>query len=379
MRLAITLWVLVLASACSSVPVIDNSARMQAAVRIEKVRLTGGQGYFAYAGKQTTWTHAQQRRIQQQVDFTASALGAFGAGAERAYLFDLRTPSLKHIDYDAKLYHSCDLLGCFEYSQASRSVEPQPPVLDGEACGATVESSQIKFEPAPEQVPVDGREPYYFAWNVSLRDPQQRTGISRLHGVVWLGADEAPAATAVESDFQSEYYKATGQTWPPLERIVPWVPLALVEEYFLSTLAPEQRARALPDKQPLFGVGASVVVAGQLQWETRGDACSNSAPEKKQSVRQAADGSADDAQKPAPQGDGIETINDFMAAIGKELGGEKTASVVSAPNEKQDVPQKPADQNVIFVYEWDVRTHTVGEVTANQLRVPDNYRPGTRF
>lgn len=372
-----------LVSGCGSIPVVDNSPRSQAAVRIETVNLSGSQGYFAYEGTQTTWTRNKQRRVQQRVDFTESALGSFGAGAQRAYLFDLDVPKLQQVDYDAKLYHQCDMLGCFEFSEASRTVEPQLPVFDGQSCDISVGTSQLTLEPDAQEAPKAGGLPFRFVWQVELQDAQGRTGSSLLHGILWLSDEPGGEAQAIERGFQKAYSNAVNRNWPVLDAYLPPVTLALVEQYFLSTLDANTRSRTLMLAHP--NIDRNVVVAGNLKWQAAGPACGYGQPDWQRRKAAAAGPTGKGTQSATeniPPADGIETFGDFLSAMASELASEQPGTApgyAGEEGEPETVATPALPFTLVFTYAWEVETLVMGEVSANQLAIPADFKSGTRF
>ncbi len=368
-QLVFPIFILIL-SACTQVPIIDNSARAEAAVRVEQVNMAGGKGYFAYAGKQTTWTRGKQQRIQQKIDFTESTLGALKAHAERAYLFDALEPSLKLIDYDTEQYRECELWGCSEFSETARSVQPQLAEFDGNTCEITVEESRLVISRDTGTPARNGADAYQLDWRVQIRDKQERTGSSLLHGVLWLGEPQAKAAADIETSFCQQYAAVTGQTIPELQRFVPWIPMAIMEKYFLSTLNTDARTKVA--QITIAPNLPQAALAGELTWTTDGSACGADKPEWRRRKQEA---SQPETAQTASAGDGVETFSDFMAAISQELSGKEPTA---APALDQD-PVAQASGRVVFVYRWQLETQVLGEVSQDQLAIPEHFEKGSRF
>jgi len=373
----------VLASGCAGgPPVIDNSPRYPAAVRVEDVALTGGKGYFPYEGRQVTWTRPTIRRVEQDVDFTASALGAFGAGAERAYLFSLDEPRLVQIDYDSESYHRCDPLGCYEYSEATRSVEPQLPVLGGPGCTLRVHDAQVTLSATPDTREIAGYSAtrHTFEWRVTVEDGEGRLGVSRLHGDVWLSeAAAATQATRTEREFQRAYRKRIGLDWGSLGDLLPSVPWSLVESYFLTTLTTSDRDLAM-DVALERDAASRDALQGELVWEIAGRACGWQ-PAWRRNKAAAQGNDEHDSREPESEGDGVETLGDFISGIAAELSGEnqepEAIDEVAATSEGAS-SELPAGRTVA-TYRWAAKALVSDEVTQNGLRIPSGYKEGTRF
>ena len=364
----------------SNKPIVDNSPRLPATLRVEQVSYSGGRGYFAYAGEQISRTRPERRRVQQSVAFTESALGALGAGARRAYLYDLRDPrgpNLIQVDYDNRSAHRCDLAGCFEHDGNSETVPAQAPLLDAERCEVQVVDSRATLEPVDQDDGGQAGRLFDFEWRIVLRDGQQRAGESRLSGQLRLSSTPAPEALVKrEQAFTRRYIAAIGARWPEFAAALPSVPLAVMQKDFFASLGVAGRQRAAAASLPENLAGR--IRSGELAWFVGGPVCGLDAPEWRRREQRGGEPRQPSGQgNTQPGGDGIDSADDFFAAVVAELSGDKREAN-DPENNKKTAPESPAGRQ-IFRYQWRVTSLSAGEVSQARLQAPDSFTSGRRF
>ena len=279
-------------SACAQQQVAeDTTPKNPTAVLDTRTTNLGFKGQFASEAKLTTQTRADMQRIDTEHEFTGAIMKHLVSGTSQAHITRLDKNLLWDLDKKEKSYTECPLGGCGVkpgVMALPQGGESRPDTSKEESCPLKMVKNEFDVKETGQTRVINGfdtRE-YLLAWDVVAEDAQKRQAINRLTVNVWTTpeSDAIKSVLTTQATFEKAYLSKVASEYAGLQRVMPQEALAIVSNYFFSTLSET-------DRKALLGVGSKLdrvkgfPISTKIEWYASGEACA--APKSKEDKKEA--------------------------------------------------------------------------------------------